>query len=100
MGSRGIKRFRLFYKHRIPTGCPQNRSKGLVASQLLIGNYTTLRLRVAGDWFHINAKDARILAHDRGCEKLWHVFNSLTLKLIAQDLRVRDHGPETSLGIV
>ena len=76
-------------------------SKGLlVSTQLLISRYITLLLRVAGDWFHINAKDARVLAHDRGREKLGHVFNSLTLKLIAQDLRVRDHGPETSLGIV
>src|SRR5437016_2162982 len=76
-------------------------SKGLlVSTQLLIVRYITLWLRVAGDWLHIDAKDARVLAHDRGSEKLGHVFNSLTLKLIAQDLRVRHHGPETSLRIV
>ena len=66
---------RLFYKHRIPTGFPKILLKGLfVSTRLLIGSYRTLLLRVAGDWFHIDAKDARVLAHDRGREKLGHVF--------------------------
>ena len=73
---------RLFYKHRIPTGFPKILLKGLfVSTRLLIGSYRTLLLRVAGDWLHINAKDARILANDRGGKELWHVFNVLILKL-------------------
>src|SRR5438876_8880180 len=71
-----------------------------VCPQLLDVRYITLLLRIAGDGPHTNAEDARILADDRGSEKLGHVFNVLILKLNTQNLSVLYQRPKATLGII